>query len=75
MKRKNDNISAVITVTVVATVAVLAAIASFGYIIYDKFVRLKSVSYDPDIDGDGFFEESADRLETMIVGDDDVVEF
>ena len=75
MKKRNDNISTIITVTVVATLAVVAALASFGYIVYDKFIKLKAMSYDPDVDGNDIFEESVDNLETMIVSDDDTVEF
>ena len=55
--------------------AVVAALASFGYIVYDKFIKLKAMSYDPDVDGNDIFEESVDNLETMIVSDDDTLEF
>jgi len=70
MRKKNEAITAVIAVTVIATVAVVAAVASFGYIIYDKFIKLKAVKYDPALDDD-MFEESVDSLETMIVDDED----
>ena len=70
MKKKNEAISTLVTVTIIATVAVVTAAAAVAYIFYDKFLKLRAISYDPNTDED-MFAESADSLETIIVSDEE----
>ncbi len=70
MKKKNEAISTIVTITIIATVAVVTAAAAVAYIFYDKFLKLRAISYDPSTDED-MFDEDVDTLETMIVSDED----
>ncbi|MBE6759253.1 MAG: hypothetical protein E7554_04080 [Ruminococcaceae bacterium] len=72
MKKKNEAISTIVTVTIVATVAVVTAAAALAYIFYDKVLKLRAISYDPVTDED-MFDESVEKLETMIVGDEEEI--
>ena len=70
MKKKNEAISTIVTITIIATVAVVTAAAAVAYIFYDKFLKLRAISYDPDTEED-MFAESAETLKTMIVSDEE----
>lgn len=69
MKRKKDALSVIVTVTIIASAAVTAAVAAFGYIICDKLMKKRQAEFD-DYD-DCCLDELPCYLDGMIADDDE----